>query len=193
MSLARRCSLRFSREPCYAELWLDEAMTKTDCGPTCDEMRIRPYPCMKRPFTRLIGGLVILTITGVIKPREGLAQMSSPHQVMTVASNGVGSIPQEARATAESLFGDRCAVCHGPNGDGHGPGAANLNPKPVDFRDPKWQRSVTDEKITKAIVYGGPAVGLSAAMAANPDLETQPSVVAALVDHIRSLAGKQKK
>jgi hypothetical protein len=84
-------------------------------------------------------------------------------------------------------------VCHGPNGDGHGPGAANLNPKPVDFRDRKWQRSVTDEKITKAIVYGGPAVGLSAAMAANPDLETQPAVVAALVEHIRSLASKRKK
>jgi mono/diheme cytochrome c family protein len=90
------------------------------------------------------------------------------------------------------MFGDRCAVCHGPNGDGKGPGAANLNPKPIDFRDRKWQRSVTNEKITKAIVYGGPAVGLSSSMAANPDLEAQPSVVAALVAHIRSLAGKRK-
>lgn len=110
-----------------------------------------------------------------------------------MASNGVGSIPKEARSTAESLFGDRCAVCHGPNGDGNGPGAANLNPKPVDFRNLKWQRSVSDEKITKAIVYGGPAVGLSAAMAANPDLEKQPSVVAALVEHIRRLVGKRKR
>jgi hypothetical protein len=65
-----------------------------------------------------------------------------------------------------------------------------LNPKPVDFRDRKWQRSVTDEKITKAIVFGGPAVGLSSSMSANPDLETQPGVVAALVEHIRNLAGK---
>ncbi len=67
-----------------------------------------------------------------------------------------------------------------------------MNPKPVDFRNRKWQRSVTDQKITKAIVYGGPAVGLSASMSANPDLETQPSVVAALVEHIRGLAGKRK-
>lgn len=106
--------------------------------------------------------------------------------------SGAPAISESARATAASLFGDRCAVCHGQNGDGKGPGAANLNPKPVDFRNRKWQRSVTDEKITKAIVYGGPAVGLSAAMAANPDLEAQPTVVAALVDHIRSLAGKRK-
>jgi mono/diheme cytochrome c family protein len=110
-----------------------------------------------------------------------------------VASTGAQTISDNARTTAVSLFGDRCAVCHGPNGDGKGPGAANLNPKPVDFRSGKWQRSVTDDKIAKAIVYGGPAVGLSAAMSANPDLETQPGVVAALVEHIRNLASKQKK
>jgi len=108
------------------------------------------------------------------------------------AAGGAPTISDSARATASSLFGDRCAVCHGPNGDGKGPGAANLNPKPVDFRDKKWQRSVTNEKITKAIVYGGPAVGLSSSMSANPDLETQPGVVAALVAHIRSLSGKRK-
>jgi mono/diheme cytochrome c family protein len=100
-------------------------------------------------------------------------------------------IPASARTTAASLFGDRCAVCHGPNGDGKGPGAANLNPKPQDFRNRKWQRAVSDEKIAKAIVYGGPAVGLSSAMAANPDLESQPNVVAALVEQIRSLAHKR--
>ena len=109
-----------------------------------------------------------------------------------VASSGGPAISDGARTTAASMFGDRCAVCHGPNGDGKGPGAANLNPKPVDFRDRKWQRSVTDEKIAKAIVYGGPAVGLSSAMSANPDLETQPGVVAALVERIRQLASKRK-
>jgi hypothetical protein len=63
----------------------------------------------------------------------------------------------------------------------------------VDFRNRKWQRTVTDETIAKVIVYGGPAVGLSSSMAANPDLETQPGVVAALVEHIRSLASKRKQ
>ncbi len=67
-----------------------------------------------------------------------------------------------------------------------------MNPKPVDFRDRKWQRSVSDQKIAKAIVFGGPAVGLSASMAPNPDLETRPEVVAALVERIRGVAGKGK-
>jgi len=118
--------------------------------------------------------------------------MNSPQGAMMVASNQVGSISEEARSTAASLFGDRCAVCHGTDGDGNGPGAANLNPKPADFRSHKWQRSVTDATITKVIVFGGPSAGLSASMAANPDLETQPAVVAALVEHIRSLGNRKK-
>jgi len=135
----------------------------------------------------------ISTTTSVINLNGARAQTSSPQGVTSVASSGVQTISQGARATAASLFGDRCAVCHGRNGDGKGPVAANLNPKPVDFRDRKWQRSVTDEKIAKAIVYGGPAVGLSSSMSANPDLEAQPGVVAALVEHIRRLASKRER
>jgi len=141
----------------------------------------------------LIIGLVISTVTSVINLDGARAQTSSPQGVTRVASSGAQAIAEGARTTAASLFGDRCAVCHGRNGDGKGPVAANLNPKPVDFRDRKWQRSVTDEKIAKAIVYGGPAVGLSSSMAANPDLEAQPGVVAALVEHIRRLASKRKR
>ncbi len=140
---------------------------------------------------RLIVGLVIFTTTSVSNLNGARAETSSPQGVTMVAATDGQKIPESARTTAASLFGDRCAVCHGANGDGKGPGAANLNPKPQDFRNRYWQRSVTDEKITKAIVYGGPAVGLSSSMAANPDLEPQPSVVAALVEHIRSLAHKR--
>jgi mono/diheme cytochrome c family protein len=100
------------------------------------------------------------------------------------------AISDQARTEADSIFRDRCAVCHGQNGDGKGPGAANLNPKPIDFHSGKWQRSVSDDKIAKVIVYGGPAAGLSASMSANPDLETRPDIVAALVHQIRSLAPK---
>jgi len=99
-------------------------------------------------------------------------------------------VPVKARAEAASIFTDRCAVCHGDNGDGKGPAADSLDPKPINFRDAKWQGSVTNEKIAQVIVYGGPAAGLSASMSANPDLKTRPEVVAALVQRIRSLAPK---
>jgi hypothetical protein len=72
-------------------------------------------------------------------------------------------------------------------GHGDGPGAASLNPKPINFHKRSWQKSVTDDQIAKAIVEGGSAVGVSSQMAANPDLEDEPEVVKALVAHVREL------
>lgn len=87
---------------------------------------------------------------------------------------------------AASIISDRCTVCHGDNGDGNGPSADSMNPRPRDFHDPKWQKSVSDQTIAKAVMYGGSAVGVSAAMPANPDLVNQPDVVAAIVKQIRA-------
>jgi len=87
---------------------------------------------------------------------------------------------------AKSLMADRCVVCHGDNGDGKGPGASSLDPQPKDFHNRKWQKSVNDKTLAKAIVSGGPAVGLSASMPGNPDLADKPDVVAAMVKQIRA-------
>jgi mono/diheme cytochrome c family protein len=97
------------------------------------------------------------------------------------------AISGTARAEADSIYGERCAACHGDNGDGNGPGAANLNPRPVNFHNQKWQQSTGDNQIAEAIVHGGQAVGLSASMAPNPDLASKPDVIAALVERIRKL------
>ena len=97
------------------------------------------------------------------------------------------SITPQAREEALSIFAERCAVCHGDDGGGVGPAAASLNPKPANFRSRRWQSSMSDERIAMIIVNGGTSAGLSASMASNPDLEGQPDVVAALVEHIRRL------
>lgn len=95
------------------------------------------------------------------------------------------SISAADRKEAHELFTLRCAACHGQFGRGDGPGAAGLNPKPRNYADTAWQATVTDEEIEKAIVYGGAAVGKSPQMAANPDLQAKPGVVAALREMIR--------
>jgi mono/diheme cytochrome c family protein len=92
-----------------------------------------------------------------------------------------------ARDEALQIFQTRCVTCHGPQGEGNGPGSAGLTPPPRNFRDPAWQTSVTDEHIEQIIQYGGAAVGRSPAMPANPDLTSKPEVVAALRAHVRSL------
>lgn len=110
------------------------------------------------------------------------------------AAGGAGQTAQvtpEARQQAQQIFGTRCAVCHGPEGRGDGPGGAALNPKPRDFHDTAWQDSVADKEIETAIVYGGAAVGRSPAMVANPDLGGKAAVVAALREMVRNF-GKTK-
>lgn len=105
------------------------------------------------------------------------------------SSSGVTVTPK-AREEAKEIFSSRCAACHGLQGRGDGAGAAQLNPKPTDFADPNWQKSVTDDQIEKVIVYGGAAVGKSPAMPASPDLQSDPALVAALREMIRQM-GRQ--
>jgi mono/diheme cytochrome c family protein len=98
--------------------------------------------------------------------------------------------PEEAAKRARNQYDTVCLTCHGAGGKGDGPGAAALDPKPRTFTDPEWQKSVTDEVISKAIVYGGAAVGKSANMPAHPLLKDQAQVLAELVKIIRAFDGK---
>ncbi len=90
-------------------------------------------------------------------------------------------------AEASEIYANRCTVCHGEKGKGDGPGSAALEPKPRDFTSPDWQASVTDDHLTKIIIYGGTGVGKAATMPANPDLDAKPEVVAELVKLLRGL------
>ncbi|MCB9735824.1 MAG: c-type cytochrome [Deltaproteobacteria bacterium] len=94
---------------------------------------------------------------------------------------------RRAAITANQIFSERCVTCHGERGQGDGPGSAALDPKPRNFTDHAWQQSVTDEHIEKIIKFGGSAVGKSAAMPANPDLQSKDSVVVALRQLVRRL------
>lgn len=93
-------------------------------------------------------------------------------------------------AQANEIYVQRCTPCHGETGRGDGAASSTLNPKPRDFNDVAWQKSITDEHIEKIIKMGGQAVGKSAAMPSNPDLMNRHQVVAALKEKVRSFARK---
>lgn len=128
----------------------------------------------------MVGAATLLAFAAVM----ALAQSASAAD----AGQGKVVITPEAREAASQIFEERCSSCHGPKGRGDGPAAENLKPRPRDFRNRRWQKSVSDAEIAKAIVYGGSSVGLSGEMAPNPDLETEPAIVAALVERVRKLA-----
>jgi mono/diheme cytochrome c family protein len=111
----------------------------------------------------------------------GVAFGCSKKEESTASSSAPVVTPE-----ASELFTQRCVTCHGADGKGTGPAAANLNPKPRDYTDPAWQGSVTDEDLRKVIVKGGAAAGKSPLMPPNPDLESKPEMVNGLVAKIRS-------
>ena len=93
---------------------------------------------------------------------------------------------------AQAVYAQRCSACHGADGKGTGAAAAALTPKPRNYADAAWQKSVTDDQLKKAIVGGGAAIGKSAMMPPNPDLEGKPEVVTGLVGIIRGF-GKLRR
>lgn len=96
------------------------------------------------------------------------------------------------KVRAKKIFDERCVTCHGATGLGDGPGAAALSPKPRNYSDQEWQKSITDEQLAAVIVKGGAATGKSLVMPGNPDLASpdKRGVVDALVLMIRDF-GKQ--
>lgn len=116
------------------------------------------------------------------EPKEAQPAAAEPEKTEVAA--------MDPAAEAKQIFQTRCTVCHGADGKGDGPGAAALNPKPRDYTNQEWQKSVTDEHLHETIVKGGQAMGLSAGMPPNPDLADKPQVVDELVKIVRSFGSK---
>ena len=146
----------------------------------CRRQPVSTASTLPRPFSARIALLALIMLVNL----AGAARANG--QVVRIADNpSKAAISDDDRAKARDIFAQRCATCHGADGHGNGPAAANLKPKPIDFHSQNWQKSVTDATMTNAIVFGGRSVGKSGQMAPNPDLEDEPEIVAALVERIR--------
>ena len=67
-----------------------------------------------------------------------VAALARNIQRSLIAAYDVTVTPRQAPdvAAAAALYAQRCAQCHGAQGDGTGPAAAGLDPSPTDFRAP---------------------------------------------------------
>ncbi|HLM46067.1 MAG TPA: urate hydroxylase PuuD [Myxococcaceae bacterium] len=103
-------------------------------------------------------------------------------EATTASTANLADVPESSR----TLFANVCSTCHGPKGAGDGAISAALNPKPRNFGDKDWQRSVTDEALRKVILEGGAAVGKSPVMPPNPTLAEDAQTLDGLVKLIRA-------
>ena len=85
---------------------------------------------------------------------------------------------EESIENGKNIYEANCSACHGVNGEGDGPGAAALNPKPRNYKKdgfkygssleevkrtineglegtamPNWSEVLTDEQITQVAQY----------------------------------------
>jgi len=81
------------------------------------------------------------------------------------------------------VFTTRCALCHGPDGHGDGPGSAALKPKPRNFHDMAYMSTRTDAQLLEVIHQG------KGAMPKWGGVLTEAEINAALA-HVRELGKK---
>ncbi|PTL35240.1 cytochrome C class I [Candidatus Methylomirabilis limnetica] len=64
------------------------------------------------------------------------------------------AVPATAEPKAPEKFTTFCVPCHGSAGDGNGPAAAFLNPKPRNLTDGKYMNVRTDAQLINVIKNG---------------------------------------
>jgi mono/diheme cytochrome c family protein len=65
-----------------------------------------------------------------------------------------GSLADTDLDNGKSVYEARCMFCHGIAGDGNGPAAGGLSPKPTNFTDSTVMSQLTTTDIERAIVQG---------------------------------------
>ncbi len=80
---------------------------------------------------------------------------------------------------AEETFKRLCAVCHGERGEGNGPAAAALRPKPADLTDPD-RRSIPEQQVLEMIRKGKGTMPAFGAVLKDGELEAVSSYVVSL-------------
>jgi mono/diheme cytochrome c family protein len=69
------------------------------------------------------------------------------------AGDGAGGAEGNV-AAGQALYAEKCALCHGPNGKGDGPGAAALDPKPRNHTDGTYMNAQSNESLLSVIKDG---------------------------------------
>ncbi len=83
--------------------------------------------------------------------------------------------PGQDEGQGRRIYNEKCQFCHGIKGNGDGPAAASLSPKPANFNDRKvWQEY--DEKKMTDIIRSGKGM--------MPAFDLKPDEIKAVIDYI---------
>ncbi len=100
-----------------------------------------------------------------VSPEQTLADGSKPKAVAAADMSKVEKPwveSAEVAAHGEKIFGQVCAVCHGPKGMGDGPAGAALFPKPRNLVEGKWVKGGDSIALFETVTKGLPGTSMAA-------------------------------
>ena len=152
--------------------------------------RIRPgFPLSACALIALAALLALAAGCGGAKTESsstGSTTSQAPAPVAPPTETTVTNPPVADAAPADlgaKVFAQRCALCHGPNGHGDGPGSKALNPKPRNFHDTAYMSSRTDAQLLATIHTGKGAMPKWGGVLSEAE-------ITAVLAHIRELGKK---
>jgi mono/diheme cytochrome c family protein len=98
-----------------------------------------------------------------------------------------GSLTDGNSARGKVLYQQHCSGCHGESGQGDGPGAKNINPKPIDHTNRQYMASLDDRHLFTVVRRGGKDIGRPA-MPPFPNLSD--TEIKDLIAYMRSISSK---
>jgi len=70
------------------------------------------------------------------------------------STDGAGGGDNALVAQGQTIYAEKCALCHGASGKGDGPGAAALEPKPRNHTEGAYMNAQTNEQLHEVIKNG---------------------------------------
>ena len=143
---------------------------------------------MKMRMQLLMAALVFLSMPAGAAERH-MMQPLVPAEKLAEARALTSPLPSspEIVAQGKSLYNGKgtCFNCHGKDGDGHGPVAAQLDPSPRNFQHHGFWRHRTEGEIFWVIKHGSPGTGMIGFAGQLTDEE-----IWTLIQYERSFAGE---